>query len=134
MLTNTAMFLIKQGLDLRLVRVRLYRMEKTLALTASQLLPVPIPRTSWSVPVGGRNGPLDEDRPRLDGRRSPRGSSQPGCSPTGTHCALSCPPALAKIARRSRPGWLKIQHGVTCSGGKTPALLSSGRSTTRRTT
>lgn len=40
-LTNTAMFLIEQGLDLRLVRVQLYRMGETLALTASQLLPVP---------------------------------------------------------------------------------------------
>jgi len=41
-LRNTAMFLIQQGLDLRLVRVQLYRMSNaTLALTASQLLPVP---------------------------------------------------------------------------------------------
>jgi alkylated DNA nucleotide flippase Atl1 len=41
-LRNTAMFLIEQGLDLRLVRVQLYRMTNgTLALTASQLLPVP---------------------------------------------------------------------------------------------
>jgi alkylated DNA nucleotide flippase Atl1 len=41
-LRNTAMFLIEQGLDLRLVRVQLYRMPHgTLALTASQLLPVP---------------------------------------------------------------------------------------------
>lgn len=41
-LRNTAMFLIEQGLDLRLVRVQLYRMANgTLALTASQLLPVP---------------------------------------------------------------------------------------------
>lgn len=41
-LRNTAMFLIEQGLDLRLVRVQLYRMSNgTLALTASQLLPVP---------------------------------------------------------------------------------------------
>lgn len=41
-MTNTAMFLIEQGLDLRLVRVQLYRMANdTLALTASQLLPVP---------------------------------------------------------------------------------------------
>ncbi len=41
-LRNTAMFLIEQGLDLRLVRVQLYRMTTgTLALTASQLLPVP---------------------------------------------------------------------------------------------
>ena len=40
-LRNTAMFLIEQGLDLRLVRVQLYRMTNgTLALTASQLLPV----------------------------------------------------------------------------------------------
>lgn len=39
---NTAMFLIEQGLDLRLVRVQLYRMaNQALALTASQLLPVP---------------------------------------------------------------------------------------------
>jgi alkylated DNA nucleotide flippase Atl1 len=41
-LTNTAMFLIEQGLDLRLVRVQLYKMpNETLALTASQVLPVP---------------------------------------------------------------------------------------------
>lgn len=41
-MTNTAMFLIEHGLDLRLVRVQLYRMaNETLALTASQLLPVP---------------------------------------------------------------------------------------------
>lgn len=40
-LRNTAMFLIEQGLDLRLVRAQLYRMANgTLALTASQLLPV----------------------------------------------------------------------------------------------
>lgn len=40
-LRNTAMFLIEQGLDLRLVRVQLYKMANdTLALTASQLLPV----------------------------------------------------------------------------------------------
>lgn len=40
--TNTAMFLIEQGLDLRLVRVQLYRMANdSLALTVSQLLPVP---------------------------------------------------------------------------------------------
>lgn len=39
---NTAMFLIEQGLELRLVRVQLYRMpNEVLALTASQLLPVP---------------------------------------------------------------------------------------------
>jgi alkylated DNA nucleotide flippase Atl1 len=41
-LRTTAIFLIEQGLDLRLVRVQLYRMTNgTLALTASQLLPVP---------------------------------------------------------------------------------------------
>lgn len=41
-LRNTAMFLIEQGLNLRLVRVQLYRMTNgTLALTVSQLLPVP---------------------------------------------------------------------------------------------
>jgi hypothetical protein len=40
-LTKSAMFLIEQGLDLRLVRVQLYRMGQTLALTSSQLLPVP---------------------------------------------------------------------------------------------
>jgi alkylated DNA nucleotide flippase Atl1 len=41
-LRNTAMFLIEQGLDLRLVRAQLYQMANgTLALTASQLLPVP---------------------------------------------------------------------------------------------
>lgn len=41
-LRNTAMFLIESGLDLRLVRVQLYRMTNdTLALTVSQLLPVP---------------------------------------------------------------------------------------------
>lgn len=40
-LTNTAMFLIEQGLDLRLVRIQLYRLGDVLALTTSQLLPVP---------------------------------------------------------------------------------------------
>ena len=41
-LRNTAMFLIEQGLDLRLVRAQLYQTANgTLALTASQLLPVP---------------------------------------------------------------------------------------------
>ncbi|MFL6239310.1 MAG: hypothetical protein ACJ735_07480 [Actinomycetes bacterium] len=41
-MTNTAMFLIEQGLDLRLIRIQLYRLsDDTLALTASQLLPVP---------------------------------------------------------------------------------------------
>lgn len=40
-LTNTAMFLIEQGLDLRLVRVQLYEMGQQLALTTSQVLPVP---------------------------------------------------------------------------------------------
>ncbi|MDP8970641.1 MAG: MGMT family protein [Actinomycetota bacterium] len=40
-LTNTAMFLIEQGLDLRLIRAQLYRLGETLALTTSQVLPVP---------------------------------------------------------------------------------------------
>ncbi|MGH8931326.1 MAG: hypothetical protein ACRDZO_12050 [Egibacteraceae bacterium] len=35
------MFLIEQGLDLRLIRVQLYRIGQGLALTTSQLLPVP---------------------------------------------------------------------------------------------
>ena len=39
---NTCMFLIEQGLDLRLVKVQLYQLSNDeLALTASQLLPVP---------------------------------------------------------------------------------------------
>jgi alkylated DNA nucleotide flippase Atl1 len=40
-LTNTAMYLIEQGLDLRLVRIQLYRIGDTLALTSAQVLPVP---------------------------------------------------------------------------------------------
>lgn len=40
-LTNTAMFLIEQGLDLRLVRLQLYELGDTLAITTSQVLPVP---------------------------------------------------------------------------------------------
>lgn len=40
-LTNTAMFLIEQGLDLRLVRLQLYQLGNTLAITTSQMLPVP---------------------------------------------------------------------------------------------
>jgi alkylated DNA nucleotide flippase Atl1 len=40
-LTNTAMYLIEQGLDLGLVRVQLYRIGETMALTAAQVLPVP---------------------------------------------------------------------------------------------
>lgn len=41
-MTNTSMFLIEQGLDLRLIRVLLYRMANdTVALTAAQVLPVP---------------------------------------------------------------------------------------------
>jgi alkylated DNA nucleotide flippase Atl1 len=41
-LRNTSMFMIESGLDLRLMRVQLYRLGgETLALTASQLLPVP---------------------------------------------------------------------------------------------
>lgn len=40
-LTNTAMFLIEQGLDLRLMRVQLFDVEGTLALTTTQVLPVP---------------------------------------------------------------------------------------------
>jgi len=41
-MTNTSMFLIEQGLDLRLIRVQLYHMaNETVALTASQVLPVP---------------------------------------------------------------------------------------------
>lgn len=41
-LTNTTMFLIEQGLDLRLVRIQLYELsDGQLALTSSQLLPVP---------------------------------------------------------------------------------------------
>lgn len=40
-LTNTAMFLIEQGLDLRLMRVQLYRLGESIALTVSQVLPVP---------------------------------------------------------------------------------------------
>ena len=40
--TNTSLFLIEQGLDLRLIRVQLYRSaENVLTMTASQLLPVP---------------------------------------------------------------------------------------------
>lgn len=41
-LTNTAMYLIEQGIDLRLMRVQLYALEADqLARTCSQLLPVP---------------------------------------------------------------------------------------------
>jgi len=40
-LTNTAMFLIEQSVDLRLVRVQLYELDGTLAVTTSQILPVP---------------------------------------------------------------------------------------------
>ena len=41
-LTNTTMFLIESGVDVRLVRVGLYRLDGgTLALTTSQVLPVP---------------------------------------------------------------------------------------------
>lgn len=41
-LTNTTMFLIESGVDLRLVRVGLYRLDGgALALTTSQVLPVP---------------------------------------------------------------------------------------------
>lgn len=41
-LTNTAMFLIDREIDVRLVRIQLYRLDNgTLALTASQLVPPP---------------------------------------------------------------------------------------------
>ncbi|HEX9969887.1 MAG TPA: hypothetical protein VGB03_07080, partial [Acidimicrobiales bacterium] len=41
-MTHTALFLFEQRIDVRLVRVQLYRLtDQTLALTASQLLPVP---------------------------------------------------------------------------------------------
>jgi alkylated DNA nucleotide flippase Atl1 len=41
-MTNTSMFLIEQSVDLRLIRVQLYRMANdTVALTSAQVLPVP---------------------------------------------------------------------------------------------
>jgi alkylated DNA nucleotide flippase Atl1 len=41
-MTSTSLFLIERGLDLRLMRVQLYRMANdTIALTSSQVLPVP---------------------------------------------------------------------------------------------
>lgn len=65
-LTNTAMFLIEQGLDLRLVRVQLYRLGETLALTTSQLLPVP---DAEEFMVRPRSGPATQRSARAAASR-----------------------------------------------------------------
>ena len=52
--TNTAMFLFENGIDIRLVQVRLYRIgDGQLVLTRSQLLPVPKAETFMMKPRSG---------------------------------------------------------------------------------
>lgn len=52
--TNTAMFLFENGIDIRLIQVRLYRItDGQLVLTRSQLLPVPKAETFMMKPRSG---------------------------------------------------------------------------------
>jgi len=69
-MTNTVIYLIEQGLDLRLVRVQLYRLGgDTLALSATQLLPVP---DAEDFMVRPRSAPLTQQATRdAVARRAP---------------------------------------------------------------
>ena len=116
-LRNTAMFLIESGLDLRLVRVQLYRMTNdTLALTVSQLLPVPDteefmvrPRSAASTQRAARL--LRHWRRRARPRCRPGSGRMPAStgrcgsgysSKIGARSGSACPTSRAKLASRCR--------------------------------
>jgi hypothetical protein len=104
-LRNTAMFLIEQGLDLRLVRVQLYRMSNgTLALTARSSCRSPTPRNSWF--AHARLLLLNEPPvlQRCAGRRSLTVSWLRGCSHLETSRASWCLRASQRTKRRFPPG------------------------------